>query len=272
MLPSVLLHSLNLQATGQSAFVNGRFSLFRAQENRISNRQAKEEKASEINHYFSDKRALEDAYKRMDGDDERRRLRELNEREEERRVLESIEDAQARNAVERQLAEDEARMASELERRLKDMDRKTREVQRLRDESDELRKLQELIKTAKMNRERHLQVQEKVVMVEQRKQYDAAFDQVMADRLAEERRREEALEAERREAGHAAKRVLEEQMEERKEQQRIARLEYERERALVDEIVRKIDEEDRLESEAKRRKQEETKDYIRNFLIEQEVS
>lgn len=224
-----------------------------------------------VSHYV-DHVALEDAYKRMDGDDERRRLRELNEREEERRVLESIEAAQARNLVERQLAEDEGRMASELERRLKDMERKTREVQRLRDESDELRKLQELIKTAKMNRERHMQVQEKVVMVEQRKQYDAAFDQVMSDRLVEEHRREEALEAERREAGHAAKRVLEEQMEERKEQQRVARLEYERERALVDEIVRKIEEEDRLESEAKRRKQEETKDYIRNFLIEQEVS
>lgn len=61
-------------------------------------------------------------------------------------------------------------------------------------------------------------------------------------------------------------------MEERKEQQRLARLEYEREKALVDDIVRKIEEEDRLESEAKRRKQEETKEYIRKFLQDQEAS
>lgn len=95
--------------------------------------------------------ALEDAFRRMDGDDDRRRLRELREREQERHVLESVAAAQAQFEAEQRLSAEEAAIAGRLEARLKDQERKTREVQRVREESAELRKLQELIKTAKMN-------------------------------------------------------------------------------------------------------------------------
>lgn len=59
-------------------------------------------------------------------------------------------------------------------------------------------------------------------------------------------------------------------LQERKEAQRLAKLEYEREREMVDELARRIAEEDALEMEARRHKQEETRQYIAQFLLEQE--
>ena len=60
------------------------------------------------------------------------------------------------------------------------------------------------------------------------------------------------------------------QMAERLALQRAAEAEYERERAMVDEVVARIQAEDRMEAEARRANQEETKAYIRDFLLKRE--
>ena len=70
-------------------------------------------------------------------------------------------------------------------------------------------------------------------------EYNAAVHEVEAQLLARELEREAAKEAERQEDMLRAKAVLVEQMEERKQQQLLAKLEYERERAMVDEIQRR---------------------------------
>lgn len=49
-----------------------------------------------------------------------------------------------------------------------------------------------------------------------------------------------------------------------------AQLEYDREKALIDEVVRRIEEEDALETEIKRTKQAETKAFIAEFLEDRE--
>jgi hypothetical protein len=59
-------------------------------------------------------------------------------------------------------------------------------------------------------------------------------------------------------------------MAERLALQRAAEAEYERERAMVDEVVARIQAEDRMEAEARRANQEETKAYIRDFLLKRE--
>jgi Trichohyalin-plectin-homology domain len=63
---------------------------------------------------------------------------------------------------------------------------------------------------------------------------------------------------------------LQEQMEDRVEQQRRAKLEHERERGEIDEVMRAIDEEDRLQVALKHRKAAETMEYIRAILSERE--
>jgi hypothetical protein len=60
-------------------------------------------------------------------------------------------------------------------------------------------------------------------------------------------------------------------MQERVEQQEAARAEFEREREMVDEVMRAIDEEDRLQGELKRAKAAETMRYIRNFIADRDA-
>ena len=52
---------------------------------------------------------------------------------------------------------------------------------------------------------------------------------------------------------------------------RIAEEEFLRERAMVDEVVRRIQEEDVAEEGLRRQRREETKEFIRNFLVEKEL-
>jgi len=59
-------------------------------------------------------------------------------------------------------------------------------------------------------------------------------------------------------------------MEERHAAQRAQKKEFERERSAVDEIVRKIHEEDHEELVRKKHKQEATKKYIREFMLDRE--
>jgi hypothetical protein len=59
-------------------------------------------------------------------------------------------------------------------------------------------------------------------------------------------------------------------MHERLAQQEQAQEEHKRERAMVDAVMRAIDEEDRLQGELKRRKQAETVQYINAFVADRE--
>lgn len=59
-------------------------------------------------------------------------------------------------------------------------------------------------------------------------------------------------------------------MQEKADARKNAQLEYDREKALIDEVVQRIEDEDALESEIKRSKQAETKAFIVNFLEERE--
>lgn len=59
-------------------------------------------------------------------------------------------------------------------------------------------------------------------------------------------------------------------MQERHEQQAAARLEFERERAMVDAVMQAIEEEDRLQGELKRHKAAETMKYIHDFIADRD--
>jgi Trichohyalin-plectin-homology domain len=61
-------------------------------------------------------------------------------------------------------------------------------------------------------------------------------------------------------------------LQERLDLQRAAEAEFARERALVDEVVLRIQQEDALELAARRAKQADTKAYIEGFLREREES
>ena len=60
-------------------------------------------------------------------------------------------------------------------------------------------------------------------------------------------------------------------MQERHDQQAAARLEFERERAMVDSVMQAIEEEDRLQGELKRKKAAETMRYIHEFIADRDA-
>ena len=64
--------------------------------------------------------------------------------------------------------------------------------------------------------------------------------------------------------------VIQEQMDERLEQQRLAHLEHARERGEVDEVMAAIEDEDRQQAALKQQKAIETMQYVREILSERE--
>lgn len=131
-------------------------------------------------------------------------------------------------------------------------------------------RLAEKIRLARVNKQRQDQLTEKAALQTQQREYDEAFNAHVTQSEAAAEARAVAEETRRREQNVKARQVLEEQMAERTDALKLAELEAQRERAMVDEVVRRILEEDADEATLKRHKQEETKDYIARFLAEQD--
>lgn len=132
-------------------------------------------------------------------------------------------------------------------------------------------RLAEKIRIAKMNKERAMQLQEKAHLQAEQREYDNTFNKYVdeVETAAEARRAEH--EARQRELNIKARLVLEEQMQEKQDALKLAEDEYARERAMVDEVVRRIQEEDYAEEQLRRQKQDETKAYIAKFLEEKDA-
>lgn len=65
--------------------------------------------------------------------------------------------------------------------------------------------------------------------------------------------------------------MLQEQMEDRRKLEEMARAEFERDRELVDAVMAAIEEEDRLHGELKRAKAAETRRYIADFIADRDA-
>jgi hypothetical protein len=82
---------------------------------------------------------------------------------------------------------------------------------------------------------------------------------------------EKAKEEARRDNNIQARLVLEDQIAESHMQKQAAYAEFLKEKAMVDEIVRRVIEEDEAEKLARMQKQQETKEYIENYLVQRQI-
>jgi len=244
--------------------------LLRAQDAREQKRRVDENKRDHLVKYIGDDTMLHGNARYEERSEHVRRERESRQRAMEQQKLEELYREHKTREFASYNAEEDAKIASHLEKQRKEENRNQRIVQRIRGESEELRSLQEKLRTAEVNMQRKLQLDEKAMLQERDRQYAAGMDAEMehyrqnlvaAELEKERRRREEQM-------GKDA--VLLEQMEEKLEAQRAAKKEFEREKDVVDEIVRKIQDEDMMEMKRKKDKQEETKKYIDRFMIERE--
>eukprot|EP01023_Acetabularia_acetabulum_P023012 TRINITY_DN2260_c0_g3_i6.p1 TRINITY_DN2260_c0_g3~~TRINITY_DN2260_c0_g3_i6.p1 ORF type:complete len:409 (-),score=71.30 TRINITY_DN2260_c0_g3_i6:69-1295(-) len=244
--------------------------LLRAQEARVESRRVKEYESSQIAKYYGEQRNLDAASANLLKDDLRRREREARERQTEEDMIENLYYQHTTKQLQHQKAQETERIANEVLRREQEKDKYTKEIQKIHNTSEDLRALAEQIRCARVNKERKMQREERQIIQQREQEYDDAFDQMLDEQRQQALEVERQYELERRQQNIQARKILEEQMQERLDAVKDAQKLHEHERNMVDGVVRAIEDEDRQEYELKRQKQRETMSYISDFLEEQQ--
>eukprot|EP00959_Pyramimonas_sp_CCMP1952_P040832 853948-Pyramimonas_sp.AAC.1 len=128
-----------------------------------------------------------------------RREREARGRLKEEMQMESLYQNHKEREYAQYVATEEAMISAALEKTHKEDERRQREVQRIRNQSEELRWLQEKIRTAEVQMMRQLQLDEKVLIDQRKKQENDAYDTMLEANRQRTIAEENAKEARRRE-------------------------------------------------------------------------
>ena len=156
-------------------------------------------------------------------------------------------------------------LASELDRETAEQERKRREIQRICDESPELRELEKALKIAYLNKERAAQFEEKLLLASREQERIQAIEEQMEyDRL-------NAIRAENSKQGKKdamyedQRKVLQHQIREKQAELADARRQTEIDRKTVDDIVRRIREEDEADMRRRKESQAATARSVREY-------
>lgn len=162
-------------------------------------------------------------------------------------------------------------LASEIDRENAEINRQKSEIQRICDDSPELRELERMLKVAYMNKERTVQHQQKIALAES----EEARLQAMEDEIEVMQQKAQKAEAEklqlRKIQSEKQRDILHRQIEERKQLLKEAEAQAEIDKAMVDDIVRSVNEEDAREIALKREKQEETARMMKEYARERQI-
>lgn len=156
-------------------------------------------------------------------------------------------------------------LASELDRETAEQERKRREIQRICDESPELRELEKALKIAYLNKERSAQFEEKLLLASREQERIQAIEEQMEyDRL-------NAIRAENSKQGKKdamyedQRKVLQQQIREKQAELAEARRQTEIDRKTVDDIVRRIRDEDEADMRRRKESQAATARAVREY-------
>lgn len=214
---------------------------------------------------------LDRIYESEDKVNAKRIFREHERIRREREIEESLLKAETERAVQLENKQREESLAKELERYKLDLLRETKMRQQLRETSYELRELESKLKEAYVAKERHAQIAEKEAH---------KFDSLLEDAQIMKRMKEEAERAEQNQKlieqnkkieMKQYKQDLHKQLEEKENNKQKAYEEFLKEKLLIDEIIRKIYEEDQKEHERKLLAQKATREYIDDFKRQREI-
>ncbi|XP_069102255.1 meiosis-specific nuclear structural protein 1-like [Argopecten irradians] len=196
---------------------------------------------------------------------EKRYLRNLMKEQKEMEMEESILKAQRDRLIREEQMVQEERLAKEMERRKLDSMRDEKMRQQIRETSLELRELEAKLKSAYMNKERSAQIAEKEALKYDKAKRDAEISRNMKEE--HERAQEADLQKQKEQYREQIRyqQELERQLEEQEHKKQQAYEEFLKEKLMIDEIVRKIYEEDQRERELALAKQKSTQKYIQEF-------
>ena len=187
-----------------------------------------------------------------------RKMREEVERSEEQEMLSSV------------VQEQNAKLSYNLSKRNAERERTEREIQRMCDSSEELKELERKLNIAYVNKERAAQYQEGRVMKQLEMAREAAIDDQMEYSRQLSLKMDMDKESNRRTAMYKQKSVLQKQIMDRQVLAVEARAEAKRDKEMIEDIVLKINEQDRLEVEERNSKKEETRRVVKFFQGERE--
>ncbi|XP_060767134.1 meiosis-specific nuclear structural protein 1 [Neoarius graeffei] len=196
-------------------------------------------------------------------------LRKLQDEEYERQMEEAYLKAQQDRMYKEKLLEQEERIAKELARINYEKMRDEKMRQYIKENSVEIRELEAKLKSAYINRARAAQIAEKQAIRDEiiKEQVDIALwmkseqERAAIEKEKQEQRRYEELVHYQQE--------LEKQLEEKEQKKQQAYEEFLKDKLMVDEIVRKIYEEDRMEHERRLAMVTATQRYIQEYKKQQ---
>uniref|UniRef100_A0A8C0JE95 Meiosis-specific nuclear structural protein 1 n=1 Tax=Chelonoidis abingdonii TaxID=106734 RepID=A0A8C0JE95_CHEAB len=209
-----------------------------------------------------------DAEKRVD---QKRLTRLLKDEEYERQMEEAIQKAEENKKLKEQQLEQEERLATELARLNYEKLKDEKMRQQIRENSLELRELEKKLKSAYMNKERAAQIAEKEAIRYEKMKRDAEISQKMKEEQERVIMEESSAELRRNKEKILYQQELEKQLEEQEKKKQDAYEEFLKEKLMIDEIVRKIYEEDQMERQLKLEKMRATQRYIEEFKNEQAI-
>ncbi|XP_055955731.1 meiosis-specific nuclear structural protein 1 [Patella vulgata] len=224
-----------------------------------------EEMREDTLHRLSEEKMLTSNMNREERIDDKRFLRRQQLEQKEREMEEAILKAERDRIIRNQQFEQEDRLAKELQQlnQHKLRDEKTR--QQIRESSLELRELEAKLKAAYMNKERSAQLAEKDVLKYEQMKRDSEIAREMKKQHERASAEEEKRLKERYHEQVRYQQELERQLEEQEVNRQKAYEEFLKEKLMIDEIVRKIYEEDQKEMERQMHKRKATQQYIEEF-------
>lgn len=199
----------------------------------------------------------------------KRFLRLLQDEQFELDMEEAIQKAEENKRLQEHQLEQEEKLAVELAKLKHEKLKDEKMRQQVRENSIELRELEKKLRAAYMNKERAAQIAEKDAIKYEQMRRDAEIAKTMMEEHERVIKEENTLEDKRNKEKAQYYLDLEKQLEEQEKRKQEAYEQLLKEKLMIDEIVRKIYEEDQLERQQKLEKMNATRKYIEEFQKEQ---
>jgi len=197
----------------------------------------------------------------------RKLAQEENERELQQGILISAENKRQREAQ----LEAERKLAQELENLRLEQVRDNKMRQQIRENSYELRELEEKLRAAYMNKERAAQIAERKAEHLELEDSEIKLNKQMQSELEKSLQHEKEQQKLRDHAAVVYQQELEKQLLEQEHKKQMEYEEFLKNKLMIDDMVRKINEEDEQEKLRRLEKQKATRAYIAEFKAKREL-
>jgi hypothetical protein len=202
---------------------------------------------------------------------ESRRLQATQELEKNEKIKqEKLLEAEKEKRMRERLSSQQSAINTQLEKEAAEVERQRLEIQRICEESPELKELEKALKVAYLNKDRAIQLEEKILIAEKEKERILAMEEEM------ETQRQISIKSDQNKMDQQKykfleqRRILQDQINERKNQFKESQKQVERDREMVDNIVQQIDREDEADYRKKKEMQAATAKMIRDFEVQRQ--